>query len=135
MFELLLDASERFLNQRDARLPWKELYCRDEISQHNFEVCYYSAITSNRIGVHIATDHTVPYGTALWGGAAPGTSCQATIVLSLRDISQQALSRPEPESPTNLYRSVSDHARVIFSRINASSVATERSLRTWIQSS
>ena len=32
-----------------------------------------------------ATDQTVPYGTALWGGVVPGTSCQATISLSLRD--------------------------------------------------
>jgi hypothetical protein len=30
-------------------------------------------------------DHTVPYGTVLWVGAFPGTSCQATIMLSLRD--------------------------------------------------
>jgi hypothetical protein len=28
MFELLLDKMERFLNLRDARLPWKELYRR-----------------------------------------------------------------------------------------------------------
>jgi hypothetical protein len=43
-----------------------------------------------RIGAHTCTNHTVPlpYGTALWGGAAPGTSCQATITTSLRDISQ-----------------------------------------------
>ena len=27
----------------------------------------------------------------VWGGAVPGTSCQATIAPSLRDISQQAL--------------------------------------------
>ena len=40
-----------------------------------------------------APDHTVPYGTALWGGSVPGTSCQATIAVSLRDISQQALAR------------------------------------------
>jgi hypothetical protein len=34
-------------------------------------------------------NHTVPYGTALLGGDAfPGTSCQATIAPSLRDISQ-----------------------------------------------
>ena len=30
-------------------------------------------------------DHTVPYGTVLSGGAFPGTSCLATIMLSLRD--------------------------------------------------
>ena len=32
-----------------------------------------------------APDHTVPYGTVLSRDAFPGTSCQATIVLSLRD--------------------------------------------------
>jgi hypothetical protein len=32
-----------------------------------------------------AADHTVPYGTVLWRDAFPGTSCQATIMLSLRD--------------------------------------------------
>ncbi|HKM58454.1 MAG TPA: hypothetical protein VJX28_06885, partial [Chthoniobacterales bacterium] len=49
--------------------------------------------SNHRIGAHTCTNHTVPYGTALWGGAVPGTSCQATIAPSLRDISQQALSR------------------------------------------
>jgi hypothetical protein len=33
----------------------------------------------------VAPDHTVPYGTVLSRDAYPGTSCQATIVLSLRD--------------------------------------------------
>jgi hypothetical protein len=51
---------------RDARLPWKELYRRGEIAQHKFEAFYHCAITSNRIGAHTDTDHTVPYGTALW---------------------------------------------------------------------
>jgi hypothetical protein len=37
-----------------------------------------------RIGAHTCTNHTVPYGTALWVGAVPGTSCLATISLSLR---------------------------------------------------
>src|SRR5580704_4047276 len=37
-----------------------------------------------------------PTGRLFWGGTVPGTSCQATIAPSLRDISQQALaSRPE----------------------------------------
>ena len=30
-------------------------------------------------------DHTVPYGTVVLWGAIPGTSCLATIGLSLRD--------------------------------------------------
>ena len=49
--------------------------------------------SNHRIGAHTRTNHTVPYGTALLGGAVPGTSCQATIAPSLRDISQQALAR------------------------------------------
>jgi hypothetical protein len=49
--------------------------------------------SNHRIGAHTCTNHPVPYGTALWGGAVPGTSCQATIAPSLRDISQQALVR------------------------------------------
>jgi hypothetical protein len=32
-----------------------------------------------------APDHTVPYGTVLSVDAFPGTSCQATIILSLGD--------------------------------------------------
>jgi hypothetical protein len=39
-----------------------------------------------RTGAHTCTNQTVPYGTALLGGApVPGTSCQATIAPSLRD--------------------------------------------------
>jgi hypothetical protein len=37
-----------------------------------------------------APDHTVPYGTVLSRDALPGTSCQATIVLSLRDTALSA---------------------------------------------
>src|SRR6202161_3096140 len=33
--------------------------------------------TQNTSGRGSAPDHTVPYGTVLWGGAAPGTSCLA----------------------------------------------------------
>src|SRR5580704_12486937 len=36
-----------------------------------------------------------PTGRLFWGGAVPGTSCQATIAPSLRDISQQHLARQE----------------------------------------
>jgi hypothetical protein len=34
---------------------------------------------------HSCKNQTVPYGTALWIGDVPGTSCQATIAPSLRD--------------------------------------------------
>jgi hypothetical protein len=33
----------------------------------------------------VPTGRAVPYGTVLSGGVIPGTSCQATIDLSLRD--------------------------------------------------
>ena len=36
---------------------------------------------------HTGKNQTVPYGTAPWGGDVPGTSCQATIALSLRGLS------------------------------------------------
>jgi hypothetical protein len=38
-------------------------------------------------------DHTVPYGTVLSEDAFPGTSCLATIMLSLRDEVQTFLAR------------------------------------------
>jgi hypothetical protein len=43
---------------------------------------------------HPARITPYPTGRLLWGGADPGTSCQATIAPSLRDISQQALANP-----------------------------------------
>src|ERR1700726_3885060 len=47
-----------------------------------------------RIGAHTCTNHTVPYGTALWVGAVPGTSCQATIASSLWDSSGDVRYQP-----------------------------------------
>ena len=38
------------------------------------------------------SDHTVPSGTVLPGDAIPGTSCQATIVLSQRGLSDMMYS-------------------------------------------
>ena len=80
-FELLLDVMDRFLNLRDTNTEILSYY-----------VSTLSLQASNRCA-HLpeSENHTVPYGTALLGGAVPGTSCQATIVPSLRDISQQAL--------------------------------------------
>jgi hypothetical protein len=54
----------------------------------------FELLLNHRIGAHTCTNHTVPYGTTLCGGAVPGTLCQATIAPSLRDISQQALASP-----------------------------------------
>src|SRR3984957_6405581 len=50
--------------------------------------------SNHRIGAHTYTNHTVPYGTALLGGAFPGTSCQATIASSLRDKSHSPIEAP-----------------------------------------
>jgi hypothetical protein len=51
-----------------------------------FQFSYSELRHSNhRIGAHTCTNQTVPYGTALLGGAVPGTSCQATIAPSLPD--------------------------------------------------
>jgi hypothetical protein len=41
-----------------------------------------------------APDHTVPYGTVLSRDAFPGTSCLATISLSLRDKSHSLIEGP-----------------------------------------
>ena len=41
----------------------------------------------DRFGAYICQNHTVPYGTVFWGGALPGSSCQATIASSLRGLS------------------------------------------------
>src|SRR6202035_4586703 len=49
--------------------------------------------SNHRIGAQTCTNHTVPYGTVLSRDAVPGTSCQATIAPSLRDIWQQALTK------------------------------------------
>src|SRR5208337_1791187 len=71
----------------------------DTIQHKCFRFSYSKFRHSNyRIGAHTCTNHTVPYGTALWGGAVPGTSCQATIAPSLRDISQQALAKLAPKA-------------------------------------
>jgi len=56
-----------------------------------------------RIGAPTCANHTVPYGTALLGGAFPGTSCQATIAPSLRDVLPQALARCCGEISASLY--------------------------------
>jgi len=47
MSELLLNVMDHFLNLRETRLPWKELYRRGEIAQHTFEAFYHCAITSD----------------------------------------------------------------------------------------
>src|ERR1700676_1882604 len=75
MFELLLDVLDHFLNVRDSVFV--------------FEI---SSLQSSYRCAHLHESHrTLRDG--FWGGAVPGTSCQATIAPSLRDISQQALAK------------------------------------------
>jgi len=66
------------------------------IAQHKFEAFYRCAIESMRIPLLITP---YPNGTALWGRRCPGTSCQATIVPCLRDISKQALASRDVQGP------------------------------------
>ncbi len=44
-------------------------------------------------GAFTYKNQAVPYGTTPWGGDVPGTSCQATIALSLRGLSDFQLGR------------------------------------------
>ena len=50
--------------------------------------------SNHRIGAYAGANQTVPYGTALLGGAVPGTSCQATIAPSLWDKSHPPIEGP-----------------------------------------
>ena len=79
MFELLLKVMERACEILTLNTPWPvaNLFClaiRSKFPPSNL-----------RIGGRTCTNHTVPYGTALWATLSPGTSCQATIMLSLWD--------------------------------------------------
>ena len=56
-----------------------------------------------------APDHTVPYGTALWRDAFPGTSCLATIMLSLRD--KGHFAHPAGPRHTSSFREASHLAK------------------------
>jgi hypothetical protein len=54
--------------------------------------------SNHRIGAHTGANQTVPYGTALLRWRFPGTSCQATIGLSLRDWGQSPFGPGQPRS-------------------------------------
>ena len=68
---------------------------RPEIIQHNFAGFRTRNFVTPIIESVPTPARITPYptGRLFWGGAVPGTSCQATIAPSLRDISQQALAR------------------------------------------
>jgi hypothetical protein len=77
--------SQRFLVENVRRVSLGRLNTLLE----RFET--FSLQSSN--DAHTCSNHTVPTGRIFWSGAVPGTSCQATIAPSLRDISQPALAR------------------------------------------
>jgi hypothetical protein len=77
MFELLLDAMDRFLNLRDTET---------------------SSLQSSYRCPHLHESYRTLRDASFGVALSPGTSCQATIAPSLRDISQQALVR-SLESP------------------------------------
>src|SRR5580700_6852652 len=79
------EPSRRVRYDRAQRIP--EVFLVHMCAVFQFQFSYSKFRHSNHpIGAHTCTNHTVPYGTALLGGAVPGTSCQATIAPSLRDV-------------------------------------------------
>jgi hypothetical protein len=75
MFELLLEVVDRFLNFRDTNAE----FAIARVDKQSFE------------SMRTLATRSYPYPTGRFGqGTLPGTSCQATIAPSLRDISQQA---------------------------------------------
>src|SRR5271167_4795203 len=70
------------------------------VGQKSYNINFFSFRIRNFVTPIIESARTparitpYPTGRLFWGGAVPGTSCQATIAPSLRDISQQALARP-----------------------------------------
>src|ERR1700724_4718167 len=69
------------------------------VGQKSYNINFFSFRIRNFVTPIIESVRTperitpYPTGRLFWGGAVPGTSCQATITPSLRDIPQQALAR------------------------------------------
>src|ERR1700732_5531467 len=79
------------------------------VGQKPYDINFFSFRARNFVTPIIESVRTperitpYPTGRFFWGGAVPGTSCQATIARSLRDVSQQALARRKrPPSSTPL---------------------------------
>ena len=85
MFELLLDVMDRLRNLRDTNAE-----CAIALLPSKVRNFVTPIIESVRTPARI---RPYPTGRLFWGGAVPGTSCQATIAPSLRDISQQASAK------------------------------------------
>src|SRR5580700_4466740 len=75
------------------------------VGQKSYNINFFSFYVRNFVPPIIESVRTparitpYPTGRLFWGGTVPGTSCQATIAPSLRDISQQALVRLERYQP------------------------------------
>src|ERR1700720_3366903 len=89
------------------------------VGQKSYNINFFSFRIRNFVTPIIESVRTperitpYPTGRLFWGGAVPGTSCQATIAPSLRDISQQALAN-RLASPLQFGRALReslDHAR------------------------
>ena len=87
LFELLLNGMDRFLKLRDTEM---EMVCN---AAKALRGSFHSASdnahvrpkTFSIIRAYICKNHTVTLRDGpFWGGALPGTSCQATIASSLR---------------------------------------------------
>src|ERR1700733_1117280 len=89
MFELLLDVMDRFLNLRESNPECAIALLPSKVSEVWKGLMNPSRSKRCRTPAPI---RPCPTGRLLRGGAFPGTSCQATIVPSLRDISQQSLA-------------------------------------------
>ncbi len=80
---------------RKRSIPRAAARTRSDLSRRVFSLSKEARFTSRReipLG-SAAPDHTVPYGTVLSEDAFPGTSCQATIGVSLRDALAEASQR------------------------------------------
>ncbi len=80
MFELVSDVMDRFLNTNIS-------------SVRTLRNLVTPILQSPNRSAHTGKNQTVPYGTVHSGGDVPGTSCQATIALSLWGLSDFQLGR------------------------------------------
>ena len=81
---------ELLLSRRDSAIvAWHEVPGTLPVCAFNSVIAVWpsvrDALFTRKTSKLAAPDHTVPFGTALSGDAFPGTSCLATIRLSLRD--------------------------------------------------
>jgi hypothetical protein len=91
LFELLLNGTDRFLKLRDTEMEmvWHPAQAFRDRSILLSDAANRSQRRLDRFVRTPARITPYPTGRTFWGGALPGTSCQATIASSLRDISNK----------------------------------------------